>query len=145
MERQNICGTLLLAQVGINGTVADSRQAIDILLNWFKTEFEWIGGGFAIFAKACLGAFQPQQRHRNGCSTWLYAISGGQASCCSRVEATRPALRLSGTKNLHLSSKIFSGWWYITINKCCHSNAPLADYSHCLIGCSGQGFGDHIV
>jgi len=38
MERQNIRGTLLLAQEGINGTVAGSRQAIDSLLNWFKTE-----------------------------------------------------------------------------------------------------------
>ncbi|GAB6140715.1 rhodanese-related sulfurtransferase [Methylosoma difficile] len=38
MERQNIRGTLLLAEEGINGTVAGSRQAIDSLLNWLRTE-----------------------------------------------------------------------------------------------------------
>jgi UPF0176 protein len=38
MERQNIRGTLLLAHEGINGTVAGSRQAIDSLLNWLRTE-----------------------------------------------------------------------------------------------------------
>ena len=38
MEENNICGTLLLANEGINGTVAGSRQAIDNLLAWFKLD-----------------------------------------------------------------------------------------------------------
>ena len=38
MEDNQICGTLLLAQEGINGTVAGSREAIDALLAWFKKD-----------------------------------------------------------------------------------------------------------
>ena len=36
MLKQNIKGTLLLADEGINGTVAGSREAIDQLLRWLK-------------------------------------------------------------------------------------------------------------
>lgn len=36
MLKQNIRGTLLLAQEGINGTVAGTRRAIDALYQWFK-------------------------------------------------------------------------------------------------------------
>ena len=35
MKHQGIRGTLLLAQEGINGTVAGSREAIDALYAWF--------------------------------------------------------------------------------------------------------------
>ncbi|WP_448214285.1 oxygen-dependent tRNA uridine(34) hydroxylase TrhO [Colwellia sp. MEBiC06753] len=38
MEANQICGTLLLAKEGINGTVAGSREAIDTLLAWFKQD-----------------------------------------------------------------------------------------------------------
>lgn len=38
MLDQNIVGTLLLAQEGINGTVAGSRSAIDTLLAWLKQD-----------------------------------------------------------------------------------------------------------
>ena len=38
MEENDICGTLLLAQEGINGTVSGSRAAIDNLLSWFKQD-----------------------------------------------------------------------------------------------------------
>lgn len=38
MLDQNIVGTLLLAQEGINGTVAGSRSAIDALLAWLKQD-----------------------------------------------------------------------------------------------------------
>ncbi|HEX4975737.1 MAG TPA: rhodanese-related sulfurtransferase [Pseudomonadales bacterium] len=38
MLDQNIVGTLLLAEEGINGTVAGSRSAIDNLLNWLKQD-----------------------------------------------------------------------------------------------------------
>ncbi len=38
MEKNHICGTLLLAQEGINGTVAGSREAIDHLLAWFSED-----------------------------------------------------------------------------------------------------------
>jgi UPF0176 protein len=37
-QEQNIKGTLLLAEEGINGTVAGSRKAIDALLNYLKSE-----------------------------------------------------------------------------------------------------------
>jgi UPF0176 protein len=36
MEANQLRGTLLLAKEGINGTVAGSRQAIDILLDWLR-------------------------------------------------------------------------------------------------------------
>ena len=38
MEQNQICGTLLLAKEGINGTVAGSRSAINNLLEWFKND-----------------------------------------------------------------------------------------------------------
>jgi UPF0176 protein len=38
MEENDICGTLLLANEGINGTVAGYRQAIDNLLAWFELD-----------------------------------------------------------------------------------------------------------
>lgn len=38
MEKNQICGTLLLAKEGLNGTVAGSREAIDNLLAWFATD-----------------------------------------------------------------------------------------------------------
>ncbi|MEH6549754.1 MAG: rhodanese-related sulfurtransferase [Pseudomonadales bacterium] len=38
MKDLNIRGTLLLAREGINGTVAGSRQAIDSLLAWLKSD-----------------------------------------------------------------------------------------------------------
>ncbi|MDD2725280.1 MAG: rhodanese-related sulfurtransferase [Methylovulum sp.] len=38
MEAQHLRGTLLLANEGINGTVAGSRSAIDTLLNWLRRD-----------------------------------------------------------------------------------------------------------
>jgi UPF0176 protein len=38
MQAQGIRGTLLLAEEGINGTVAGSRAAIDQLLDWLKSD-----------------------------------------------------------------------------------------------------------
>ncbi|MFD2166478.1 rhodanese-related sulfurtransferase [Thalassotalea euphylliae] len=38
MEDNHICGTLLLAKEGINGTVAGSREGIDALLMWLKAD-----------------------------------------------------------------------------------------------------------
>ena len=38
MEDNHICGTLLLAKEGINGTVSGSREGIDALLNWLKSD-----------------------------------------------------------------------------------------------------------
>ena len=38
MEENTVRGTLLLAQEGINGTVAGSREAIDNLLNWLQQD-----------------------------------------------------------------------------------------------------------
>lgn len=38
MEDQHIRGTLLLAQEGINGTVAGTRTGIDTLLNWLRQD-----------------------------------------------------------------------------------------------------------
>lgn len=38
MDDNHIKGTLLLANEGINGTVAGSREAIDSLLNWLKSD-----------------------------------------------------------------------------------------------------------
>jgi len=38
MLKHEIKGSLLLAREGINGTVAGSQQAIDILLNWLKSD-----------------------------------------------------------------------------------------------------------
>lgn len=38
MLENDVKGTLLLAQEGINGTVASSRQGIDNLLNWLKQD-----------------------------------------------------------------------------------------------------------
>ena len=38
MEDHQVRGTLLLAHEGINGTVAGSRQSIDALLDWLRTD-----------------------------------------------------------------------------------------------------------
>ncbi|REL35287.1 rhodanese-related sulfurtransferase [Thalassotalea euphylliae] len=38
MEDNQVCGTLLLAKEGINGTVAGSRESIDALLTWLKSD-----------------------------------------------------------------------------------------------------------
>ncbi|MFT6926156.1 MAG: UPF0176 protein [Psychromonas sp.] len=38
MQASNIKGTLLLAQEGINGTVAGSRENIDTLIDWLKSD-----------------------------------------------------------------------------------------------------------
>jgi UPF0176 protein len=38
MEKNGIRGTLLLAHEGINGTVAGTRQGVDALLNWLRTD-----------------------------------------------------------------------------------------------------------
>jgi UPF0176 protein len=38
LKANNIHGTLLLAHEGINGTVAGSRESIDILLAWFESQ-----------------------------------------------------------------------------------------------------------
>ena len=38
MESQHLRGTLLLAQEGINGTIAGSRADIDLLLGWLKAD-----------------------------------------------------------------------------------------------------------
>lgn len=38
MERNNVCGTLLLAREGINGTVSGSRAGIDALINWLRKD-----------------------------------------------------------------------------------------------------------
>ncbi len=40
MKELNICGTLLLANEGINGTVAGSREGIDQLLDWLRQQPE---------------------------------------------------------------------------------------------------------
>ncbi|ARN75273.1 rhodanese-related sulfurtransferase [Oceanicoccus sagamiensis] len=40
MKQLNICGTLLLASEGINGTVAGSREGIDQLLLWLRRQPE---------------------------------------------------------------------------------------------------------
>jgi UPF0176 protein len=38
MENNNVCGTLLIANEGINGTVAGSREGIDALLTWLALD-----------------------------------------------------------------------------------------------------------
>ncbi len=38
MQDNQVCGTLLLAREGINGTVAGTRQAIDALLDWLRSD-----------------------------------------------------------------------------------------------------------
>ncbi len=38
MERNGVCGTLLLAREGINGTVSGSRIGVDALLNWLRKD-----------------------------------------------------------------------------------------------------------
>jgi UPF0176 protein len=38
MEAQGVRGTLLLAREGVNGTVAGTRQAIDTLLDWLRSD-----------------------------------------------------------------------------------------------------------
>ncbi len=38
MLKNNICGTLLLAHEGINGTVAGSRENVDSLLDWLNAD-----------------------------------------------------------------------------------------------------------
>ena len=42
-EKHNIKGTLLLAEEGINGTVAGSRQSIDALKTWFENDSRFHG------------------------------------------------------------------------------------------------------
>jgi len=42
MESYGVCGTLLLASEGINGTVAGSRQSIDRLLAWLQAQPELV-------------------------------------------------------------------------------------------------------
>lgn len=43
MQANNIHGTLLLAEEGINGTVAGSRAAVDTLLAWLKSDGRFEG------------------------------------------------------------------------------------------------------
>ncbi len=38
MKEHQVCGTLLLAHEGINGTVSASRGSIDLLLNWLEQQ-----------------------------------------------------------------------------------------------------------
>jgi len=38
MKSQDVCGTLLLAQEGINGTVAGSRSSLDNLIKWLENQ-----------------------------------------------------------------------------------------------------------
>jgi len=38
MKKHQVCGTLLLAEEGINGTVSGSRKSIDQLLNWLEQQ-----------------------------------------------------------------------------------------------------------
>ena len=38
MERLDICGTLLLAREGINGTIAGSRQSVEQLREWLRSD-----------------------------------------------------------------------------------------------------------
>ncbi len=38
MLNNGVCGTLLLAQEGINGTIAGSRESVDILLQWLRSD-----------------------------------------------------------------------------------------------------------
>ena len=38
MKKNEVCGTLLLAHEGINGTVSGSRSSIDSLLVWLKSQ-----------------------------------------------------------------------------------------------------------
>lgn len=42
MENCGVCGTLLLASEGINGTVAGSREGIDLLLDWLRGQPELV-------------------------------------------------------------------------------------------------------
>lgn len=42
-KQQDIAGTLLLAEEGINGTVAGTRKAIDALKEWFKNDHRFDG------------------------------------------------------------------------------------------------------
>jgi UPF0176 protein len=46
MERHGVCGTLLLASEGINGTVAGTRRAIDALLDWLQRDPRLAGIGY---------------------------------------------------------------------------------------------------
>jgi UPF0176 protein len=46
MERHGVCGTLLLAPEGINGTVAGTRRAIDALLDWLQRDPRLAGIGY---------------------------------------------------------------------------------------------------
>lgn len=39
MQEEAVCGTLLLAQEGINGTIAGSRPGVDAVLIWLKNDF----------------------------------------------------------------------------------------------------------
>ena len=38
MEKNHVRGTLLLANEGINGTIAGSRHAIDTVITWLKSD-----------------------------------------------------------------------------------------------------------
>ena len=42
MDANQVRGTLLLADEGINGTIAGSRAAIDNVLDWLETQLELI-------------------------------------------------------------------------------------------------------
>jgi len=41
MQQLDLCGTLLLANEGINGTIAGTELNIDALLNWLRTDERW--------------------------------------------------------------------------------------------------------
>ncbi len=58
MEEHRIRGTLLLANEGINGTVAADRKAIDILLTWLNADAALAG----IICKQSLSHSQPFNR-----------------------------------------------------------------------------------
>jgi UPF0176 protein len=38
MKDNNICGTLLLAHEGINGTISGSRESIDLIIKWLENQ-----------------------------------------------------------------------------------------------------------
>jgi UPF0176 protein len=58
MKKAGITGTLLLAEEGINGTVSGSRQAIDALYAWLKSQPEFEG----IEAKESFHQMRPFNR-----------------------------------------------------------------------------------
>lgn len=58
MQQHQVCGTLLLAREGINGTIAGSRQGIDTIKHWLASDDRFEGIDF----KESLVDIQPFKR-----------------------------------------------------------------------------------